>query len=703
MINPASSLITSSPLSEPLSLALSTPIKYISNCFIRLNSNKYSYPYRSVLIALSSSKIYIINNLLTKINFVFSFDEIQKMTLETKKSKSVVFFFNQPKSKKKQIPYIYLVFQERETFVSYIKSYYSSYYAVNYYIYKEVEIYYTKEIKFKKNFKDDESSQIPLMHCPPEMFKLIRYKNFYFFASPNFSVESSSKCRGKIAYDFHNLDFVFNYQLNQVITEDISDVKTQSQNYLNNYLYKNYKGASKYYFIIDEPYTKKYNFNEDVSKYICYYLKCVMRQPEELTFDVYMIRRLYEPPFFETFSDFFFLFISKKKDEIIIEGEENKNSIKIQNEMQLVVDSFYIENIPNYYEFAPVINLKFDSLTYNYNIMKYIITETKVITSREILDLGIKFVLIIIYDFICALDENKDKTIIDDLTSVFLNVISSFKMKQDDIEHLSVGQIFIEFENFISKQIKKFIRNETMKVKSEEEWDKKVKVFLLFCLNGGICGDAFDLKKLLSIKTILFQRYPSNINTKIKRLHDDTIIRLIFNGNSERSSNFQSLMSDGCNVKILSKIITYYTIANIFDIQDEVQFFVSKLDTSYNYKILKRLIKKFDKFVTENQANQSELVTFFTKYSELKVVFVKILKQEKYNSKSKICACKGLIYFANYNENKVNFIKNVISLGIMDIFSNIKNNEHDRTLLEYIGMLIPLVSPVKNTNITKKL
>ena len=55
------------------------------------------------------------------------------------------------------------------------------------------------------------------------------------------------------------------------------------------------------------------------------------------------------------------------------EGEENKNSIKIQNEMQLVVDSFYIENIPNYYEFAPVINLKFDSLTYNYNIMKYII------------------------------------------------------------------------------------------------------------------------------------------------------------------------------------------------------------------------------------------------------------------------------------------------------------------------------------------
>ena len=63
----------------------------------------------------------------------------------------------------------------------------------------------------------------------------------------------------------------------------------------------------------------------------------------------------------------------------------------------------------------------------------------------------------LIYDFICALDENKDKTIIDDLTSVFLNVISSFKMKQDDIEHLSVGQIFIEFENFISKQIKKFI------------------------------------------------------------------------------------------------------------------------------------------------------------------------------------------------------------------------------------------------------
>ena len=76
-----------------LSLSLSSNIKYISNCSIRFISKYNPYPYKSVIIAVSDSKVFIINNSLSKIEFYFALEQIEKVKMETKKKNSIVIYF----------------------------------------------------------------------------------------------------------------------------------------------------------------------------------------------------------------------------------------------------------------------------------------------------------------------------------------------------------------------------------------------------------------------------------------------------------------------------------------------------------------------------------------------------------------------------------------------------------------------------------
>ena len=677
-----------------LSLSLSSNIKYISNCSIRFISKYNPYPYKSVIIAVSDSKVFIINNSLSKIEFSFSFEQIEKVKMETKKKNSIVIYLNNFYQNNKKIPFIYCLFQGRNKFIAQFKSVYSSYYAVHYFTYKELDVFYTKEIVISKGQQLNDNNYLPLMHCPPEMFKLIQYNSYYFFAPPNFVIQSKNLLRAEMLSENYSINFYLHINAQQVISNIMIDVKAEAQNYLNRFINKNYKGNLKYYFVVDEVYYKKYNFNEDISKYIGYKIKCIMIEPEKIEFDLFLIRRLYEPPFFETYSDFFFLF------KIVSNVEEKDN--QIENEIRLIVDSLYIENIPNIYDYEKIINMKFESLVYNYHIMKYIIQTTNIIHISDVLKLGIKFVILVISDIIWHFgDEEDNKDYIIELSSILSNIMKSYNINQSEIENLSTSQIFIEFENVISLQIKKYIKIEDMKNKCETEWEKKVKVFLLLCINGGICGDAFNLKKLFSIKKHIISNSKEKKNTN---LHDDTLIRLLFEDSNDNFSNtFQSLSSHKINMILLSKIIRHYNIKYLLDIQDEVQFYIYQLENNFNYKILKSLIAKFDTFIIDNKGNYNELIIFFTRFSELKVVFINILKNSHSSSKSKICSCKGLIYCCNYNENKTNMINSLISLGLLNIISSIKTTEHDRELLEHNRLLYTLITGNKNSQDKKNI
>lgn len=487
-----------------LSKLLRKNVRKIFGCALRKEGFNLSVIWGYFII--NDDSIVVINKEVKNILLTIHFEEIKYVSIKMKQIS--INSSNNIVSK--------VIIQETNEFLKFIQLEYSKYFSRHKGKNKTIEIINEDKGNQCKDNLRNLWKNLPLMHVPPEFFKLIKFNNnIFFFVPPSFKITSTNS--GTIKHNNHNhiinslIHFDFFIQQHKQIMNNFISLRKFSKSFITSYFETTYKNDYHYSIEQEHIYYKKYNFNEDECLIQGYYLQFTIDNPIKKEYLCYIIRKLYEPPFLETFSDFVFIFHFEYQKEITQQFQLDQ---KTKNEIELIVDSLYEENIPNYNEYTSLIELNIIYLNYNYHILKYI-KDNNIIDFNTInifIQEGVQFVLRILSDFIYEIDKmignNKKDVLLNDLKDLLRDIQNYYNLQNQKIESV---------ENIVNNCKQK------IKVNNKEILNNKINEFFLFCLDGGVCGSNFNLNKILYIKQ-MYSKY-----NNIKSLYTKIIHKLLMN------------------------------------------------------------------------------------------------------------------------------------------------------------------------------
>ena len=341
---------------DVLSKLLRKNVRKIFGCALRKEGFNLSVIWG--YLTINEDSIVIINKEVKNVLLTIHFDEIKYVSVMMKQ---IGIYSNNNKISK-------VIIQETNEFVKFIQLEYSKYFSLHEGTSKAIKIISEDKVNQCKDNLRNLWKNLPLMHVPPEFFKLIKFNNnIFFFVPPSFKIIATNS--GTLKHNNHNniinplIHFDFFLQQHKQIMNDFISLRKFSKSFMKSYFETNFKNECHYTIKQEHPYHKKYNFNEDECLIQGYYLQFTIDGPIKKEYLCYIIRKLYEPPFLETFSDFVFIFHCEYQNEMTQQFQLDQ---KTRNEIELIVDSLYEENIPNYNEYTSLIELNIIYLNYNY-------------------------------------------------------------------------------------------------------------------------------------------------------------------------------------------------------------------------------------------------------------------------------------------------------------------------------------------------
>lgn len=171
-----------STLYKSLSLTLNSNVKYLSSCILKLDIENFEK--KSSIIVITDNNVILINDEFESIELLFEFSFIEYLIEESSNLNGLMFKLKNVYYKNIYHDAVYVSIPDRNTLISFIKCYYSTYFNFHNNIIKEIKIHSSQVITLKNN-KCKVFTKKKIENFPPEKYKKIEISDYIFFYREN--------------------------------------------------------------------------------------------------------------------------------------------------------------------------------------------------------------------------------------------------------------------------------------------------------------------------------------------------------------------------------------------------------------------------------------------------------------------------------------------------------------------------------------
>lgn len=703
---------------KSISKSLDTDIKFLTLA-LTMGKNKKNpsiLEEKTIVVLLGNEKLFILFEDFREVKLEFDYNAITKIYLDFDNIYSLLICLDKSKlTSKRKLDAFHLFVKNRSMFIKSLICYHSIH---------NMELNGTVEelcIKKKKFFMENREESLltkglDMIHNNPDNFIKVFKNGAEFFLKDcikeekdnyykMFTTKGEKEFLSYLIIEFSETILVEKFQVNK----DDKDLYYYGYNNFLNYM-RLYEKNTKFWITKYEFYNKKFNLNIDKSRWEGFKIEIrtatyenpieKKREGSNENMVFLFLRRKFIPPFYDSYIDIM----------IVLKEPYEEDNFDFSYDAELIVetiaDSIHFPQktlTPNEYE--NILEAKIEALLLDEDTLDYYYSNLKIF-GKECYKSACDYIyhLLTLYE-----KQNQEKVdvvkelLTDKIVSFNTTLDPSFDFSEYDKKYIrsnDIDTIIRDFEMKINIMNSNEYYNQVKSI-----WEVKLWRYLVFCVDGGICGDLLNLEKIISIYKKTMGLNPSIIYHTQIQVNNMLNIRIFNHKDQPMESKISTIINQVNEVKtfyynerILNAMIKTGVLKSIQGIENDssyANFLKYLLDNDPTVEFLKSLFHFLRDISVDFDVSSAEQALRKSLNSILSSLMA-IYSNTKLCPITLILACKCLTILTCSDIDKNNKTK-ILQDDVIEHISNFLECQDEKLLFCSLKLLLNILPELQES------